>query len=97
VGQRPQAGKSHPPKPKADVTGEGKRPPYAELNRAMPEKQGDGTTFRERLRGYGMTPTEGAEVLWSFEKFLIGRDGKVAGRLSPFPRRSDRQRSGTRR
>ena len=49
----------------------------------MPEKSGDAAGWRERLRGYGMTPTEDPEVLWNFEKFLIGRDGKVAARFSP--------------
>ncbi|MEO5640507.1 MAG: glutathione peroxidase, partial [Sphingomicrobium sp.] len=34
-------------------------------------------------RGYGMTPTEEPEVLWNFEKFLIGRDGNVAARFAP--------------
>lgn len=68
---------------KADVTGPGKQPLYAALTEAMPEKQGDAVGWRERLRGYGMTPTEDPEVLWNFEKFLIGKDGKVAGRFSP--------------
>ena len=36
-----------------------------------------------RLRGRGRTPNEEPEVLWNFEKFLIGRDGKVVGRFSP--------------
>ena len=76
-------GVSFPLYAKADVTGEGKQPLYAELTRAMPEKQGNGAAFRERLRGYGMTPTEDPEVLWNFEKFLIGRDGKVAARFAP--------------
>ena len=39
--------------------------------------------FRERLRGFGMTPTSDPEVLWNFEKFLIGRDGSVVGRFAP--------------
>jgi glutathione peroxidase len=68
---------------KADVTGPGKQPLYAALTEAMPEKQGDAAGWRERLRGYGMTPTEDPEVLWNFEKFLIGKDGKVAARFSP--------------
>ena len=39
--------------------------------------------MRERLKGFGMTPTEDPEVLWNFEKFLIGRDGTVAARFAP--------------
>ena len=68
---------------KADVTGPAKQPLYAALTAAMPEKQGPAGEFRERLKGYGMTPTEDPEVLWNFEKFLIGKDGQVAARFAP--------------
>jgi glutathione peroxidase len=76
-------GVSFPMFSKADVTGPGKQPLYSALTSAMPEKQGDAAGWRERLRGYGMTPTEDPEVLWNFEKFVIGRDGKVKARFSP--------------
>ena len=68
---------------KADVTGDAKQPLYAALTAAMPEKQGPVGEFRERLKGHGMTPTEDPEVLWNFEKFLIGKDGQVAARFAP--------------
>lgn len=68
---------------KADVTGPAKQPLYAALTAAVPTKQGDVATMRERFKGYGMTPTEDPEVLWNFEKFLIGRDGSVAARFAP--------------
>ncbi|HMP56190.1 MAG TPA: glutathione peroxidase [Novosphingobium sp.] len=76
-------GVSFPLFAKADVTGAGKQPLYAALTAALPEKQGPAAEFRERLKGYGMTPTEDPEVLWNFEKFLIGKDGKVAARFAP--------------
>jgi len=76
-------GVSFPLFAKADVTGPAKQPLYAALTEAMPEKQGDAAGWRERLRGYGMTPTEDPEVLWNFEKFLIAKDGTVAARFSP--------------
>ena len=76
-------GVSFPMFAKADVTGAGKQPLYSALTEAMPEKAGDAAAWREKLRGYGMTPTEDPEVLWNFEKFLIARDGSVAGRFSP--------------
>ncbi|MDR2857449.1 MAG: glutathione peroxidase [Novosphingobium sp.] len=76
-------GVSFPMFSKADVTGAGKQPLYAALTAAKPEKQGDAAGWRERLRGYGMTPTEDPEVLWNFEKFVIGRDGRVVERFSP--------------
>lgn len=68
---------------KADVTGAGRQPLYGALTTAMPDKQGASAAFRERLKGYGMTPTEDPEVLWNFEKFVIGRDGRVVARFSP--------------
>jgi glutathione peroxidase len=39
--------------------------------------------FREKLKGYGIAANEDPEVLWNFEKFLIGRDGQVVGRFAP--------------
>ncbi len=76
-------GVSFPLFAKADVTGPAKQPLYAALTQALPAKQGPAEEFRERLKGYGMTPTEDPEVLWNFEKFLIGRDGTVAARFAP--------------
>lgn len=76
-------GVSFPLFAKADVTGEGKQPLYAALTQSAPSKQGPAEEFREKLKGYGMTPTQDPEVLWNFEKFLVARDGTVAGRFAP--------------
>ena len=76
-------GVSFPLFAKASVTGACKQPLFAALTDARPEKVGDAGAWRERLRGYGITPTEDPEVLWNFEKFLIGRDGEVVERFSP--------------
>jgi glutathione peroxidase len=43
---------------------------------------GDGP-MRERLRGHGIEPGNGTDILWNFEKFLIGRTGKVVARFAP--------------
>jgi glutathione peroxidase len=67
---------------KISVAGEDKHPLYAALIAAEPEAEGT-HTFRDRLEGYGMTPNPEPEVLWNFEKFLIGRDGDVVARFSP--------------
>lgn len=65
------------------VTGPDKHPLYAALTGAIASPQGEqGQAMRDRLKGYGMTPTEEPEVLWNFEKFLIGRDGEVVGRFA---------------
>jgi len=68
---------------KMQVTGADKHPLYAALTEAAPSAAGDPEAFREKLRGYGMTPNPEPEVLWNFEKFLIGRDGEVAARFAP--------------
>ena len=76
-------GVSFPLFAKADVSGPAKQPLYAALTEAVPTKQGDVESLKERLRGYGMTANDDPEVLWNFEKFLIARDGAVAGRFAP--------------
>ena len=68
---------------KIGVVGADKHPLYAELTAAAPTAQGDKDAFRQRLRGFGLTPTEDPEVLWNFEKFVVARDGRVIARFAP--------------
>ena len=67
---------------KIEVTGEHIHPLYAGLIAAQPQAEG-GSAFRDRLAGFGMTPNPEPGVLWNFEKFVIGHDGKVIGRFTP--------------
>ncbi|WP_410014658.1 glutathione peroxidase [Sodalis sp. C49] len=67
---------------KLSVLGEDQHPLYAQLTAAQPVATGDGP-FRERLKGYGVDPTNRQDVLWNFEKFLINRQGKVIARFAP--------------
>ncbi|MET1757114.1 glutathione peroxidase [Novosphingobium sp. RD2P27] len=76
-------GVSFPLFTKAPVSGPDKQPLYAALTESVPTKQGDVDGMKERFKGYGMTPNDDPEVLWNFEKFLIGRDGSVVGRFAP--------------
>tara|TARA_E500000305_G_scaffold111478_1_gene124622 strand:+ start:171 stop:719 length:549 start_codon:yes stop_codon:yes gene_type:complete len=76
-------GTSFPLFAKAPVTGADKQPLYAALTEAVPTKQGDVEGMKERFRGYGMTPNDDPEVLWNFEKFLVGKDGRVLARFAP--------------
>jgi glutathione peroxidase len=76
-------GISFPMYEKIVVSGEHKHPLYDALTHAAPRAQGDPDAFRARLKGYGLTPNPDPEILWNFEKFLIGRDGKVAARFAP--------------
>jgi glutathione peroxidase len=67
---------------KIDVVGPAQHPLYAALTAAIPQAERD-ETMRKRLQGFGIETGGPGEVLWNFEKFVIGRDGKVVGRFSP--------------
>ena len=64
------------------ATGPDKHPLYAALTEAIPSAPNAGA-MRAKLEGYGMTPNPEAELLWNFEKFLIGRDGTPVARFAP--------------
>jgi glutathione peroxidase len=68
---------------KISVVGEDQHPLYTALTTAAPRAEGEPDTFRERLRGFGMTPNEDPDVLWNFEKFLVDREGNVVTRFAP--------------
>ena len=67
---------------KISVVGDNQHPLYSALTSAIPTADGK-DDMRERFRGYGMTPNPDPDVLWNFEKFLIGKDGSVAARFAP--------------
>jgi glutathione peroxidase len=67
---------------KISVRGEEKHPLYQRLIASAGETIGDGP-MRERLHKHGIETPDASEILWNFEKFLIGRDGRVAGRFAP--------------
>lgn len=68
---------------KISVVGDDQHPLYAALTAAAPRAEGEPDVFREKLVGYGMTPNQDPDILWNFEKFLIGRDGNVITRFAP--------------
>ncbi|MBB3399016.1 MULTISPECIES: glutathione peroxidase [unclassified Rhizobium] len=67
---------------KISVKGEDQHPLYQQLTAAVETAVGEGP-MRERLRNNGLATGDNNEILWNFEKFLIGRDGKVAARFAP--------------
>ncbi len=67
---------------KISVVGAEQHPLYAALTAQVPTAEGK-DAMREGLRGHGLDPTEDPDVLWNFEKFLIGRDGRVVARFAP--------------
>ncbi|WNN46244.1 MULTISPECIES: glutathione peroxidase [Winslowiella] len=69
---------------KIEVNGENRHPLYAQLVAAQPQAVApEGSGFLERMTSKGRAPKAAGDILWNFEKFLIGRDGKVVQRFSP--------------
>lgn len=67
---------------KVSVKGADQHPLYAYLTRSITKSTGEGP-FREKLKGYGIEGGDPVDVLWNFEKFLVGKDGHVIARFSP--------------
>lgn len=67
---------------KISVVGADQHPLYQQLTTAQPSAIGEGP-MREKLQGYGIAGNPPPDVLWNFEKFLIGRNGNVVARFSP--------------
>jgi len=69
---------------KVNINSEPRHLLYTSLITALPEAVFPaGSDFREKLAGYGCSPKNPGDVLWNFEKFLIGRNGQVLQRFSP--------------
>lgn len=69
---------------KLDVNGENRHPLYKKLVAAAPTAIApEGSGFLERMSSKGRAPAQSGDILWNFEKFLVGRDGQVIQRFSP--------------
>lgn len=68
---------------KISVKGDDQHPLYRELTTAIPAATFKNDEFKTKLAGYGIKQEKESDVFWNFEKFLIGKDGKVAGRFAP--------------
>jgi glutathione peroxidase len=65
---------------KADAT----HPLYRGLMSAQPNaRQNPDSDFRERLIKFGVQFGAPSDIMWNFEKFLVGRDGRVVARFAP--------------
>ncbi len=67
---------------KISVVGPDQHPLYAQLTKAQPTATGEGP-MRARLEGYKIPTNAAPDVLWNFEKFVVGRNGDVVARFSP--------------
>lgn len=69
---------------KIDVNGEHRHPLYQQLVDATPQAVApEGSGFYERMASKGRAPANVGDILWNFEKFLLGKDGQVIQRFSP--------------
>jgi glutathione peroxidase len=69
---------------KISVGGSDRHPLYRELIAAQPAAtEKPGSDFKAKLAGYGIKPENPTDILWNFEKFLVGRNGAVVARFAP--------------
>jgi glutathione peroxidase len=68
---------------KISVKGDDQHQLYHYLTETKPETDINDGGLEENLKGYGHNRSTPAEVLWNFEKFLVGKDGQIAARFAP--------------
>ena len=71
---------------KIDVNGENALPLYKLLKAAIPEETVEGLKAKMAMKAISAiskTCKEPGDIKWNFTKFLVDREGKVAGRFSP--------------
>ncbi len=68
---------------KISVKGDDQHQLYHYLTETKPETDVNDGEFEEKLKGYGSTRSKPSEVLWNFEKFLVGKNGEIAARFAP--------------
>lgn len=66
------------------VNGDARHPLYRLLVAAKPKAEANPEGgLRARLAERDLLPAGDTDIMWNFEKFLIGRDGEVLGRFAP--------------
>ncbi|MCA6059784.1 glutathione peroxidase [Thalassolituus sp. ST750PaO-4] len=67
---------------KLEVNGPGRHPLYQQLIAAQPKAVAGGA-LKEKLAAKDLLPANDSDIMWNFEKFLIGKDGTVLARFAP--------------
>lgn len=69
---------------KIEVNGAGRHPLYQQLIAAQPEavKTSD-EGLKTKLGAKDLLPENDTDIMWNFEKFLIGKNGEVLARFAP--------------
>lgn len=68
---------------KISVKGDDQHQLYHYLTETKPDTDINDGALEENLKGYGHKRSSEAEVLWNFEKFLVGKDGEIVARFAP--------------
>ena len=68
---------------KISVKGDDRHELYKYLTETKPETDVNDGGLEENLKGYGHNRSTPGEILWNFEKFLIGKKGEIAARFAP--------------
>jgi glutathione peroxidase len=69
---------------KVSINAAPRHPLYAALIAAQPQAQASGDSkFPNLLAQHNLLPAQPSDVMWNFEKFLVGRNGQVVGRFAP--------------
>jgi glutathione peroxidase len=68
---------------KISVKGDDQHQLYHYLTEKKPDTDVNDGEFEAKLAGYGSKRSTPNEVLWNFEKFLIGKNGDIAARFAP--------------
>lgn len=68
---------------KISVKGDDQHALYHYLTETKPETDVNDGGLEEKLKGFGSARSTPSEVLWNFEKFLIGKNGEIAARFAP--------------
>ncbi|MBA4257205.1 MAG: glutathione peroxidase [Polaromonas sp.] len=69
---------------KVRINSEPRHPLYANLIAAQPHAVAStNSLLRDTLTKHQLLPKKDTDVMWNFEKFLVGRDGSVVARFAP--------------
>ncbi|HQU82734.1 MAG TPA: glutathione peroxidase [Pyrinomonadaceae bacterium] len=68
---------------KISVKGENQHPLYKHLTETHPKTDVGGNSFMLKLVKIGQLLAKSNDIVWNFEKFLIGKNGEIAARFAP--------------
>lgn len=69
---------------KIHINGDDRHPLYAHLIDALPETDvSNGDAWFNGLMKFGHKHLHETDVLWNFEKFLVGKNGTIVSRIAP--------------